>query len=122
MTKFYFNDWYYNNAFNYVAGSIYFLFWISNGNQFSLKLVEAVGVPVVKHRNASGRLADEGGYGYETLKLTIIPKSKIISEPLVLAIHELPELCGLFTSCFGTEQRGKSLFSLQYQGDNLDGF
>lgn len=66
--------------------------------------MEAEGVSInSKHRTASGRHADQRGYGYETLKLTIISKSEIINEPLVLAIHELPGLCGLFASCFGTE-------------------
>lgn len=68
--------------------------------------MEAVGVPILKHRNASGRLADEGGYGYETLKLTIVLKSKIISEPLVLAIHELPELCGFLPLVLAQNREG----------------
>lgn len=78
-----------------VAGSIYFLFWVSNGNQFSLILLEAVAVPInTRDRTAYGRCADQRGCGYETLKLTIISKSEIINEPLVLAIQELPGLCG----------------------------
>lgn len=71
--------------------------------------MEAVSVPILKHRAASGRLADQRGYGYETLKLTKYPSQRfneIISEPLMLAIHELPGLCELFTSCFGAEHEG----------------
>lgn len=58
-----------------------------------------------KCRTACVRLADQIRYGYETLKLTVISKSEFICEPLVLAIQELPELCG-FAFCFGAEYGG----------------
>lgn len=58
-----------------------------------------------KHRTAYGRLADQRGHGYETLKVIVISKSEIINEPGA-GNSRAPRAVWGFASCFGTEHEG----------------